>query len=528
MANKENDSKKKSTFGAQRFSVATKYIVPNSRRLMILIGGTASLVLLAYLIVDFLYFKTSVTSSGPVSSFHATFEKDCAACHVKFETVTNENCSVCHEKTGDELGIYSFAAHEVYRSGDFSRVDSAGHDVACSGCHQEHEGRNASITETSNTQCVQCHDHAPFENTHPQFDFAAMRAADDSTLRFTHIRHVKEVIKRQKLVDVERACLYCHHPQPDGKRFLPIAFDAHCETCHLTPGQQTPPLRIKSADDPSSPGVETLEAMRRKRGPGSAWVFQTSMNEFIIKPGNRLVKSPIAHEDPWIMENLKMARRVLYPTLGLAELLKTTGGFNEKNVKSKTPAMYNEVVNSLREYSTALRGRPEPEIQQELGKIDSLLKKTESKLRAPAIAAFSWPASRAEINPALTREQIGEMNLFVSDLTKPCQQCHMVANASIVRVQKDQQILSRAEFNHRAHIIHRRCLECHTEIPIMQSTADSMALTKIADRSSIQNIPKIEKCAECHNSLKSSNRCVTCHYFHPNKTNRSSLLLYLD
>jgi hypothetical protein len=62
----------------------------------------------------------------------------------------------------------------------------------------------------------------------------------------------------------------------------------------------------------------------------------------------------------------------------------------------------------------------------------------------------------------------------------------------------------------------------------MQAAADSLAMAKVIDRSSIQNVPKIESCTECHNSSESSNRCVTCHYFHPNKTNRSSLLLYID
>jgi len=530
MAKKENGARKKGTFGAHSFAVAKKYVFPNPRRSMILIGVVLSLGVLAYLLVDFFYFKTSVTSSGPLSSFHATFEKDCAACHVRFKAVTNENCSTCHEKTGDELGVYSFAAHEVYRSGDFGRLDSSMHETACSDCHQEHQGRGAALTQVSNMHCVRCHDHAPFEKKHPQFDFAAMPAADDSTLRFPHIRHVKEVMKRQKLIDVERSCLYCHHPQPDGKRFEPIEFDAHCESCHLAPTQQTPPLKIKSAEAPLSPGVETLEAIRRKRGPGYAWAFQTSPNEFIIKPGNRIVKSPIRHEDPWIMENLKMVQSQLYPNFGLAELLKTTNAISTPNAKSKTAAMYQEAIQTLRSYSAGLRGRPEPEVQKELARIDSLLKKTERKLRNHSMAAADLKLfmPRAAANPSLTSQQIDDLNLFVNDLTKPCQQCHTVANASIVRVQKDQQVLMRAEFDHRAHIIHRRCLDCHTEIPIMQSTADSLGLKKMIDRSSIQNIPKVGTCVECHNASESSNRCITCHYFHPNKTNRSSLLLYLD
>jgi uncharacterized membrane protein len=97
-----------------------------------------------------------------------------------------------------------------------------------------------------------------------------------------------------------------------------------------------------------------------------------------------------------------------------------------------------------------------------------------------------------------------------------------------VRVQRDQQVLRRAQFNHRAHIVQRRCLECHTEIPIIAQADSAKAVPASLDRAAIQNIPGIENCRVCHNANETSNRCVTCHYFHPNKTNRSSMLLYLD
>jgi len=230
------------------------------------------------------------------------------------------------------------------------------------------------------------------------------------------------------------------------------------------------------------------------------------------------------------MENLKAVRRQLYPDLGLAELLQSTQLTPRPIAKQHTATVYQKAIAALRDYSRGLRGRPEPELRKELARIDSLLKKTENKLRAPG-GSFTQPKlllPAAIMNPALSRQQIDELNLFVDDLTKPCQQCHLVADASILQVQKDQRILNRAEFNHRAHIIHRRCLDCHTDIPMLQAAADSLALTKVADRSSIQNIPKIENCRECHNASQSSNQCITCHYYHPNKTNRSNLLLYLD
>jgi hypothetical protein len=555
MAKKENDKDKKGAFGAIRLSVSKKYLFPDPRRTMMVIGGLGCLTVLVYLIADLMFLKSSVTTSGPLSSFHAKFEKDCASCHTKFESVTNAKCSVCHEKTGDELGIYTLAAHEVYRSGDLQRITSsakratsAEKEHACFLCHQEHEGREALITSVPDSRCTDCHVFGSFNKNHPQFEFAAKQIPDDSTMKFTHIRHVQEVVKREKLVDIERACLYCHNPQPDGKNFSPIAFEAHCGACHLTPNMETPPLRIKDLNDPAAPGVETLEALRARRSPGTTWVANTNPNEFKIKPGNRLVKAPIYHEDPWIMENLKMIRRRLYPDLGFVDLLKTIGNVSTPN--SSSPSIYNEAMQTLQDYATGLRGRPELEVQRDLARIDSLLKMTQKKLRRQphrvahggrqAMANFKLVMPPPKLNPSLAPAQIQDLNLFVEDLTKPCQECHVVANAGISRVRNDQKILFRAEFNHRAHILQRRCLECHTEIPIVAHTgngtngtngtngANGMVVSKSKDRAAIQNIPAIENCRACHNANETSNRCVTCHYFHPNKTNRSSMLLYLD
>jgi hypothetical protein len=525
MIKKENN---KGTFGSLKLAVARQYIFPDPRRAMMIIGGLAGLAVVAYYLIDFFLLKGSMTASGPLSSFHANFEKDCAACHQQFEAATNAKCSVCHEKTGDELGIYTFAAHNVYRSADLSRIKPSAQEQPCAVCHQEHLGREAAITNVTDAQCLSCHEFGSFNKNHPQFSFVAKKILDDSTLAFTHIRHVKEVVKREKLTDLERACLYCHNPQPSGKRFEPIDFDTHCSACHLTGSVATPALRIKSAEDSMSAGVETLESMRRRREPETAWAMNASVSDFQIKPGNRLVKSPVRHEDPWILENLRMLRRALYPDSGFADLLKTSGKIPAQNAAMASTAAYQEAVQQLQDYAMGLRGRPEPEVQRELIKIDSLLKVARHKLRRQtANGKFSLPPTK--LNPNLSSQQVTEYNQLAESLTETCRGCHRVANASIVAVQKDQQVLQRAEFNHRAHIVQQRCLECHTEIPIVAAQAEApKAVPAMVDRAAIQNIPSLENCRVCHNSGEVSNRCVTCHYFHPNKTNRSSMLLYLD
>ena len=178
-----------------------------------------------------------------------------------------------------------------------------------------------------------------------------------------------------------------------------------------------------------------------------------------------------------------------------------------------------------------LRSRPEPEIQAELGRIDKLLAGVERALEDPYT-----PLDETEFLLALDAprrdlgdEQKAELEQLVDQLTQPCQQCHKIERATIARVQKDQDVLHRAEFNHRAHVLQVRCLDCHTEIPIADGILDAggSSAESPVDRAAIQNLPRIEVCQECHRPDVSSNRCVTCHEFHPDKSRRSDLLLYL-
>lgn len=534
MATKEE---KKGVFGALRLAVSRKYIFPDRRKAMMVTGGLVALAVVAYFLVDFFLLGNRFTTTGPLSSSHATFEKDCAKCHAQFDEVTNAKCSICHEKAGDDLGAYTFAGHYVFRSGDVRRISTsakkhAGQEDPCYSCHQEHLGRNAAIINVPDARCIECHAYGSFNKNHPQFDFAAEKIPDDSTMKFTHIRHVKEVVKRENLADMERACLYCHNPQPDGKHFDPIEFDLHCDTCHLTSGVETPALKIKTADDPISPGVGTLESIRQRRGPGTSWAFYMSTNEFTSKAGGaKVVKSPLYHEDPWILENLKMIRRRVYPDSGVADLLKTSGMPASHNTRNASLAIYNEALQALQSYSVGLRGHPDSSVQRDLAMIDSLLKISQSRIRRASSSLTDslftlQPAMM--VNPALNMEQIDDLRDLALNVAKPCLECHIVSDAGIQRVQKNQQILNRAEFDHRAHIVERRCLECHIEIPIVHADGDTTAVKPSQDRAAIQNIPQIENCIDCHNPKESSNRCVTCHYFHPNKTNRSMLLLYLD
>ncbi len=514
-------SKTKGVFGDINLSVAKQYIFPPSRSRTGWLGWGAVLAAILFAAFSFFMNGAGLASKGPLSSNHANLQKDCAACHTPLSAVTNDKCSVCHEKYGDRLGVYTFNSHYLYRSNDFRRLVPSLKETPCYSCHVEHAGREARITNVPDDRCLGCHRFGSFNKNHPNFIFEKTRA-ETPGIKFTHIRHVKEVFKREGLADMEKACLYCHNPMPDGKYFQPIAYDRHCGACHLGSATATPRLPVRREN---APGVDTLESIQAQRAPGTLWALHANPAEF-RQSGGSIRKSPVHHRDPWIMENLRRLRSLLYRDSGLADLLTASAAVPAGDQKT----LIDEAIRTLKDRSAELRSAPNAEVQKELDRLDGLMARAARQVDDPYgptdESKFLLALERRTEN--LTGPQIEEINGVIGDLTKLCRDCHEVEEATIVRVQKDQRTLWRAEFDHRAHILQRRCLDCHVEIPIQEYVSVPELPPTLPDRAGIQNLPTIETCRQCHNPGTASNRCVTCHLFHPNKSRRSDLLLYLD
>lgn len=511
----------KGLFGRAKLPISTRYLFPASRQRQLLLGAALAVSALIAAAVAFSLDQTRFVTQGPLSSSHAGLENSCDSCHTPFAEMTSQPCSLCHEKFGDEVGVFSFDAHYLYRTGDFQRVVRSEKEQACAACHPEHGGRMASITQVPDQQCRSCHDFGGFVNGHPEF--LALAQPELANLSFSHIHHVREVMKENGFEDVEKACLSCHHIEPDGKQFQPINFETHCDSCHLTTAITTPRLPIQSEDQL---GVLTLAGIQDQGEPGGLWSFFSNPNEFRVVGDRFVSKSPLHHEDPWVMDNLRRLRKMLYPDAGLADLLNASADVPPEQVE----ALYREAVETLRGYLMELRARPEPEIQQELGQMEALLAQVENELEDPYAAldelAFFVALHRdgEQVENALGEE----IHTLVQDLTEACRVCHTVENATIARVQAGQGTFHRAEFNHSTHIIQRRCLDCHNQIPIREFLTGDNPVPPELDQASILNLPDRQTCIACHNQTTSADNCITCHQFHPDKTRHANLLLYAD
>ncbi len=494
---------------------------------MVLLGVGLLALIVAIATVDFVARDGGLLASGPLSSAHASLSNDCSACHTPGGEVVNDACSTCHEKYGDELGVYTFSAHYLYRTNDFQRLVPSPQEVPCSSCHPEHQGSQAEIISIEDSRCLDCHAYGSFNRDHPPFEVAPV-PAEEAPLSFTHIHHVKEVMERQQLVDLEKACLHCHQPRPDGKSFQAIDFGLHCDSCHLTTGVGTPRLPIAAAGSDEI-GVETLDAILQQGAPGSRWALFTNPGEF-RQAGNGVRKSPLDHRDPWVLHNLRRLRGLLFEDPGLADLLQASADIPPDQVRD----LYREAIETLEGYTLGLRSTPDGEVQKELERIEGMLRELRRALRDPytPLDETHFPLALGEPREGLSEERKEEIHSLIADLTQPCTSCHRVEDATIQRVQKDQRTWNRAEFNHRAHILQRRCLDCHQEIPFEEYLGDGAVSTEKPpadlDHAGIENLPTMETCQDCHRPQVASNRCATCHVFHPDQSRRSELLLYLD
>ena len=458
--------------------------------------------------------------TGRLSSAHAMLEDSCAACHDTSETVSAEKCSSCHEQFTGTPGEYGFDAHYIYASGDLTRAFEREHETGCAACHVEHQGRRTDLRVTlSDRQCASCHAAGDLLR-HPEFDFAAETIPDDAGLTFTHIRHVDFVLDDRGVDEPEEACLACHAPESEGRGFRPVRFDAACGACHLTGDVESAELPVqprgvsvlRSAGEGAALtlGVETVETVRARLAPGEQWARRKSGAQFDVEDG-LVVKTAVKHADPWILHNLRRLRRALYPSGGLADLLAVSADIAPVDRRM----LYDEALATLRSRTDELRGRDEDRVLATLLEFDRMMAVLERRIGDRGMVHDDTPFRLGPPDARLTDFQIDAADAFAAQVAEPCLQCHAVERATIRRVQLTQSVLRRARFDHRPHVMLRGCLDCHTRIPFADHLGGNGAVSADFDNAAIQNVPAIENCRQCHAPDLSSDRCLTCHDFHP-------------
>lgn len=230
------------------------------------------------------YHADSAWLSGPLSSAHASLEKDCQSCHVEpFVAVTDKACVGCH--TGEHKAMSMAHANAPtamllaarHPPGVGERI-LAGFAKTfnkpqgrCVDCHTEHEGAGPMPT-TPQKFCADCHDGmsarlktaghptiladaADFGRSHPEFRPLVRPAAggklvrttlakgvvDYNGLKFPHDMHLQATGGVARMAASFRGrydfgkkleCENCHRVEADGVRVKPVEMERDCAMCH--------------------------------------------------------------------------------------------------------------------------------------------------------------------------------------------------------------------------------------------------------------------------------------------------------
>ena len=162
----------------------------------------------------------------------------------------SERCLECHR-----LGEGALLAHSLPK-GRLSRDDELGDErdpplllsmarlagpppaadqpLACSRCHQEHNGRHFNLTAMSNQRCQACHadQFASFADGHPTFEGYPYRRRP--RIAFHHASHIGKHFKKNTEISAPTSCTGCHEPDSSGRAMLVKPFDQSCSACHLS------------------------------------------------------------------------------------------------------------------------------------------------------------------------------------------------------------------------------------------------------------------------------------------------------
>lgn len=153
---------------------------------------------------------SAVIRPGKLSKYHANVEKNCSECHAPYRGVERDQCVVCHSAQTELLKKQNTAFH--------------GSITSCTGCHFEHQGRDASITKMDHTHFAlvakEMLEKAPLNQGDSQ---RGLLFSLQSTSKKAY--HGSDMVLEKNL-----NCSSCHANQ-DRHRSL---FGSDCSSCHET------------------------------------------------------------------------------------------------------------------------------------------------------------------------------------------------------------------------------------------------------------------------------------------------------
>ena len=120
------------------------------------------------------------------------------------------------------------------------------------------------------------------------------------------------------------------------------------------------------------------------------------------------------------------------------------------------------------------------------------------EVRARLALLSEGPEPKAKVT-AGERERKKES---IDVLVAPCSKCHIFKEGAFTRVAPARPVLVRSTFVHGPHLLQAECSRCHAGVELSKKSSDL-------------NFKGVASCQECHAPGRTREDCASCHKYHP-------------
>jgi hypothetical protein len=442
-----------------------------------------------------------LASPGPLVRVHSTWESSCETCHVPFQPmndshlsplakvdtrISNERCQTCH-------------------AGPTHHATQVPREAACTVCHHDHRGTDASLVRLDDAACTTCHadlqEHrdriapaippviansvsqfGPDPDRHPEF-YAVKNQKDPGLLKFNHALHFADGYRHEPggkiltfaMVDErERARYGWNRGMPLD---TPVPALKDCNSCHrLDSDEYAPPANRSGAE----------RAPLAARGAGAYMLPVTYENH-----------CRACHQ---LQFDSKAPGRQLTHGLSPAGALDQLREFYQSQVVTAGNDLLRGFIPPRPK-----PGEPESPALQQVGRAVD-----EKVLTAVKLLFGSGVDDRAMRDQALPQGRRGCVECHhLSPSVGPLVRAEAIREVAIEPVQVPIVWFERARFDHSAHR-GVQCDACHSAAAASTKSSDVL-------------LPGINKCVECHGPADerggetrggAGDSCTECHRYH--------------
>ncbi len=507
--------------------------------------------------------RNELVVPGPLCSHHAQvlrgagWENRCNACHAagnqsvggwlsavvenSVGPTQSDKCMVCHDKT--LATEFALSPHNLPDEQLLKRHgESHGNvprELACSICHQEHQGADHAIAAMDDARCQSCHTQQfeSFATDHPEL---GIWPYDRRTpIAFSHTTHEGKYFAEK---NQPFACLQCHVEDSTGNVQKTLSYKVACAQCHdeeiaTSLAEGVAMLALPSVD------LDTLAEAGMDLG---AWPEMATgdfdgalpaMMKLLLDsdPKARKARELLGADfefydiDPDDPEQLQAAADLTLAIKQLLSRLANSDPNSDANLREQARPPIRLAMHAWKQWMEEASAPPERRDEEDLPRTPGtwFLENRNLSIRSQP-TGHADPVLRAWIDLAASTSDPEMRETLLKELAGPhapgrCGTCHSQDQGPSGQIlfhwrSHDRRLDPRGftRFSHAPHLLQaelRDCTACHR----IDTQADTSGnYTGLSPGVKVCDFEPMSKatCANCHTKSVVGDSCTQCHNYH--------------